>query len=121
VSTSGAAAGLLLVVAGLWLLLQTIVGGLAGRLVNLGGSSSSSSAASTAKNAAGTAAAGVGAAVKSVGGVLGSIAKAVTGGNATAGEGQTPTDAASGANSASPVGPNGQPTPYGQAQGVQTQ
>lgn len=43
VSGGQVAAGLLLVIAGLWLVLQAVAGGLAGRLLNLGGGSEVSS------------------------------------------------------------------------------
>ena len=51
---SGAAAGLLLVIAGIWLLLQTIVAGLPGRLLNLNTSSSSSSSSGSGQSSSGS-------------------------------------------------------------------
>lgn len=50
---SGAPAGLLLVIAGIWLLLQTLVGGLAARIVALAGSSSTSGSAANAADISG--------------------------------------------------------------------
>lgn len=49
------ASGLLLVVAGLWLLLQTVVGGLAGRLLGLGGGSTGGSSGSSVGSSVSTA------------------------------------------------------------------